>query len=102
MSTNIFGPDSSSYAFFISPAQPPCDLSKINRNSRAAGASDASLAAPSFTHAAPSVADSNYILIETTGPLDAQQKQALQGKAGVNPRVQGRGHISLRVQALLP
>ncbi|KAK4085124.1 uncharacterized protein Triagg1_114 [Trichoderma aggressivum f. europaeum] len=53
---------------------------KINGNSRSAAGAMGIMSSTAFAQPPPAVTDSNYILIHTTGPLNAQQKQALRDK----------------------
>ncbi|KAH0602094.1 hypothetical protein MHUMG1_00973 [Metarhizium humberi] len=53
---------------------------QINGNSRPDAGAAITASLNDFTGPPPSVATSNYILIQTTGPLGAQQKQALRDK----------------------
>lgn len=53
---------------------------QINGNSRPATGAVGTASHSTFAAPPPSVANSNYILIQTKGPLNAQQKQALRAK----------------------
>jgi subtilisin family serine protease len=53
---------------------------QINGNSRPEPEAASTAFRSTFAAPAPSVADSNYILIQTNGPLNAQQKEALRSK----------------------
>jgi serine protease AprX len=53
------------------------DQTVINGNARPASGDADAVSVASFAAPPPSVAESNYILIQTTGPLSAENKEAL-------------------------